>query len=144
MAIIPAKSIKLIVNGVEITKEYIDSLRIGFKPEIVDAFTKPIQGEKCTSLSEWTTRHEVERFTEYAYWKNLIEEDGASLIVEVRNNDCIAAERILHQRVARNHKWPFCPVHQRNVDLVFSHLDGRDDVLIHIAYWLCKKCAEEK
>jgi hypothetical protein len=35
--------------------------------------------------------------------------------------------------------WPFCPVHERQVELTWEH-----DGYTVKGYWHCKKCAEEE
>lgn len=89
----------------------------------------------------------ADSFEEFDYSVNAPSEGGSA--IEMMDKDDLAAEQILRARIARRQKWPFCPVHQRNVDLIFSHLittraPSHDEMLRHEAYWICRQCQAKK
>jgi hypothetical protein len=83
----------------------------------------------------------ADSFEEFDYSVNAPSEGGLS--IDVINRDDDAAERILRARIARQQQWPFCPTHQRNVDLEFNHDGVGCDRTIHEAYWICLDCRQE-
>jgi hypothetical protein len=87
-------------------------------------------------------RRLADSFEEFDYSINAPSEGGLSIDVMDRDDD--AAERILRARIARQQKWPFCPTHQRNVDLGFNHDGVGRDRVIHEAYWICLDCWQER
>lgn len=84
----------------------------------------------------------ADSFEEFDYSVNAPSEGG--LVIEMMDKDDPAAEQILRARIARRQKWPFCPVHQRNVDLVFNHELVSNEMLRHEAYWICRQCQAKK
>jgi hypothetical protein len=103
-----------------------------------------LEAEKAAPIKEFPfAEHRLaDSFEEFDYSVNAPSEGGLSIDVMDRDDD--AAERILRARIARQQRWPFCPTHQRNVDLEFNHDGVGRDRVIHEAYWICLDCRRDR
>jgi hypothetical protein len=102
-----------------------------------------LEAEKSAAIKEFPfAKHRfADSFEEFDYSINAPSERGRSS--DMMDRDDAAAERILRARIARQQKWPFCPTHQRNVDLEFDHVGVDHGKVVHEAYWICLDCRQE-
>jgi hypothetical protein len=113
-------------------------------PGLKSGVAMELEAERAAPIKEFPfAEHQLaDSFEEFDYSVNAPSEGGLSIDVMDRDDD--AAERILRARIARQQKWPFCPTHQRNVDLEFNHDGVGHDKVIHEAYWICLDCRRDR
>jgi hypothetical protein len=113
-------------------------------PGLKSGAAMELEAKRIAPIKEFPfAEHQLaDSFEEFDYSINAPSEGGLSIDVMDRDDD--AAERILRARIARQQRWPFCPTHQRNVDLEFNHDGVGRDRVIHEAYWICLDCRRDR